>query len=158
MDRGAWQAAVHGVTKEQDTTQQPNSNKGRNQQRDSMETEELAAVVSAVLTIYWQPPSRGLMPGLLYSLPLTPQQATTDPRLCWRLLDTHSKSGSVSLGPLLLSPGSWCARGFACALQESASPVVRKFCNKSHRPSKSNSLEVLSPFARSPGWEICCGS
>ena len=29
---------------------------------------------------------------------------------------------------------------------------------KSHCPSKSNSLGVLSPFARSPGWEICCGS
>ena len=27
---------------------------------------------------------------------LTPQQATTDPRLCQRLLGTHSKSGSVS--------------------------------------------------------------
>ena len=29
---------------------------------------------------------------------------------------------------------------------------------KSHWPPKSNSLGVLSPFARSPGWEICCGS
>ena len=29
---------------------------------------------------------------------LTPQQATTDPRLCQRLLGTHSKSGSVSWG------------------------------------------------------------
>ena len=39
-----------------------------------METEELATVVSAALTIYWQPPSKGLMPGLLYSVPLTPRQ------------------------------------------------------------------------------------
>ena len=29
---------------------------------------------------------------------------------------------------------------------------------KSHWLPKSNSLGVLSPFARSPGWEICCGS
>ena len=29
---------------------------------------------------------------------------------------------------------------------------------KSHWPPKSNSLGVLCPFARSPGWEICCGS
>ena len=29
------------------------------------------------------------MPGLLYLVPLTPQQATVDPCLCWRLLDTH---------------------------------------------------------------------
>ena len=27
MDRGAWQAAVHGVAKELDLTQQPNNNK-----------------------------------------------------------------------------------------------------------------------------------
>ena len=29
---------------------------------------------------------------------------------------------------------------------------------KSHCLPKSNSLGVLSPFARSPGWEICCES
>ena len=29
------------------------------------------------------------MPGLLYLVPLTPQQATVDPCLCWKLLDTH---------------------------------------------------------------------
>ena len=29
---------------------------------------------------------------------------------------------------------------------------------KSHWPPKWNSLGVLSPFARSPHWEICCGS
>ena len=28
---------------------------------------------------------------------------------------------------LLLSPGSWCAQGFVCALQESVSPVLCKF-------------------------------
>ena len=28
---------------------------------------------------------------------------------------------------------------------------------KPHWPSKSNSLRVLSPFAGSPCWEICCG-
>ena len=54
----------------------------------------------------------------------TPWQATADPRLCWRLLDAHGKSGSVSCGSLLLSPGSWCTQGFVCALQESVSPVL----------------------------------
>ena len=29
---------------------------------------------------------------------------------------------------------------------------------KSHWSPKSDSLEVLTPFAKSPGWEICCGS
>ncbi|KAB0344935.1 hypothetical protein FD754_021861, partial [Muntiacus muntjak] len=37
----------------------------------------------------WLPPSKGLMPGLLYSVLLTPRQATVDPRLPWRLLDTQ---------------------------------------------------------------------
>ena len=31
------------------------------------------------------------------------------------------------VGLLLLSPGSWCAQGFVCALQESVSPVLCKF-------------------------------
>ena len=41
----------------------------------------------------------------------------------------HSQAGlSQSLvGSLLLSPGSWCAQGFVCALQESVSPVLCKF-------------------------------
>ena len=29
------------------------------------------------------------LPGLLQSVPLTPRQATADPRLHWRFLDTH---------------------------------------------------------------------
>ena len=37
--------------------------------------------------------------------------------------------------------------------QSCVSPVI-----KSHWPLKSNSLGVLSPFARSPGWETCFGS
>ena len=31
------------------------------------------------------------------------------------------------MGSLFLSPGSWCAQGFVCALQESVSPVLGKF-------------------------------
>ena len=47
-----------------------------------------------------------------------------------------SKSGSVSCGSLLLSPGSWCAQGFVCALQESVSPVLWKLCNQIPLASK----------------------
>ena len=47
---------------------------------------------------------KGLTPRLFYSVLLTPQQATVDPSLHWRLLDTH-KSGSVSFG--YTSPFSW---------------------------------------------------
>jgi hypothetical protein len=35
--------------------------------------------------------------------------------------------GQSIVGSLLLSPGSWCAQGSVCALQESISPVLCKF-------------------------------
>ena len=47
------------------------------------------------------------------------------------LLETpgHSQAslGQSLVGSLLLSPGSCCAQGFVCALQESVSPVLCKF-------------------------------
>ena len=47
------------------------------------------------------------------------------------LLETPGHSwaslGQFLVGSLLLSPGSWCAQGFVCALQESVSPVLCKF-------------------------------
>ena len=52
---------------------------------------------------------------------------------CWptSLQETpgHSQAslGQSLSGSLLLSPGSWCAQGFVCALQESVSPVLCKF-------------------------------
>ena len=41
----------------------------------------------------------------------------------------HSRAslGQSLVGSLLLSPGSWCAQGFVCVLQESVSPVLCKF-------------------------------
>ena len=41
----------------------------------------------------------------------------------------HSQAslGQSLVGSLLLSPGSWCTKGSACALQESVSPVLCKF-------------------------------
>ena len=57
------------------------------------------------------PPSAGAMHALLHSVPPTLQQATIDPRLRWRLLDTHNswtlmgKSGSVYFG--VTAPFSW---------------------------------------------------
>ena len=56
---------------------------------------------------------------LLHSVPPTLQQATTDPRLHWRLLDTHRQVWvSLLWGycSFLLGPG---AQGSVCALQES---------------------------------------
>ena len=56
------------------------------------------------------------------------------------LLETpgHSQAslGQSLVGSLLLSPGSWCTQGFVCALQESVSPVLCKFCNQIWLASK----------------------
>ena len=59
--------------------------------------------------------------ALLHSVPLTLQQATTDPP---PETPGHSQAslGQSVLGSLLSSPGSWCAQGFVCALQESVFP------------------------------------
>jgi len=50
------------------------------------------------------------------------------------LLETpgHSQASLAQsfVGSLLLSPGSWCTQGFVCALQQSVSPVLWKFCNQ----------------------------
>ena len=47
------------------------------------------------------------------------------------LLETSGHSrvslGQSLVGSPLLSPGSWCAQGFVCALEESVSPVLCKF-------------------------------
>ena len=50
----------------------------------------------------------------------------------------HSQAslGQPLVGSLLLSPGSWCAQGFVCPLQESVSPVLWKFCNQIPLASK----------------------
>ena len=66
------------------------------------------------------------MHTLLHSVPLTLQQAASDPCLHWRLWTLMGKSGSVSYGVTVLSPGSLCTQSFVCALQESVSPVLCK--------------------------------
>ena len=57
----------------------------------------------------------------------TLQQATANPRLCWRLVDAH---GQVWISLLwVTAPFSWVLvhRDFACPLQEPISPVLYKF-------------------------------
>ena len=66
------------------------------------------------------------------------------------------KSGSVSC--VVTAPFSWvllCTRCCLCPPRVSFPSPVEVL---SHWPPKSNSLGVLSPFAGSSGWEICCGS
>ena len=67
---------------------------------------------------------------------VTQVYCTQSPCPCSRPLLTHASPDTpghswASLGQslvrsLLLSPGSWCAEGFVCALQESVSPVLCK--------------------------------
>ena len=67
------------------------------------------------------------MHTLLHSVPATLQQAVADPRLprdSWTLM---ANLGQSLAGSLLPSPGSWCAQGSVCALQDSVSPVLCKF-------------------------------
>ena len=67
------------------------------------------------------------MHTMLHSVPLTLQQATGDPQLHWRLLNTHQPSLSQSLvGSLLFSPGSWCTR-FSLCPPRVCFPVLCKF-------------------------------
>ena len=114
----------------------------------------------------------GCVPSLLFDLSNEDncdllQKVQCSPRPSSRPLLTHAstrdswtltgKSGSVTVGSLL-SPGSWCTQCFVCALQESAPQSCVSSIIKSHWPPKSDFLGFLSLFARSSGWEICCGS
>jgi len=108
---------------------------------------------------WWWPSSKGLVHALLYSVPLTLQQAIVDPRLRCRLLDTHRQVWlSLFWGhfSFLLAPGVHEVLFVPPKSLFSQSCVTSVI--KSHQLPKSNSLGVLSPFARFPGWEICCGS
>ena len=95
--------------------------------------------------------------GMLYSVPVTPQLATVNPQLPWRLLDTHRQVWlSLLWGHFfLLGPGP---HKFLFAPSKSLLPQsCGSSVTKSHWPSKSNSLRVLSPFARPPGCKNCYG-
>ena len=60
---------------------------------------------------------------------LTLQQATVD-HASEGDSDAHRQVWLRLAGSLLLSPGSWCAKGFVCALQESVSSVQWNFCHQ----------------------------
>ena len=66
--------------------------------------------------------------------------------------------GQSVVGSLLLSHGCWCAQVLSVPSKSLFPQSCVSSVIKSHWPPKSNSLGSLSPFARSPSWEICCGS
>ena len=73
---------------------------------------QTAVEVMEIMETSFKDPTR----ALLHSLPPTLQQATSAPRLCWRLLDTHGQVWVSPVGSLLLPSGSWCTRGPVFAL------------------------------------------
>ena len=95
------------------------------------------------------------MHALPHSVSLTLQQATTNPSLHQRLLDTHRQVWvSLLCGhrSFLLGPGVHKVLFVPSKNlfpQSCGSSVI-----KSHWPPKSNSLGILRPFSRPPGWEI----
>ena len=97
--------------------------------------------------------------GLLYLVLMTSQQATVNSQLCQRILDTHRQ---VWLSLLRGHCSSFLGPGAHKLLFVPCKSLFSQSCGnsviKSHWPWKSNSLGLLSPFARSPGWEICCES
>ena len=95
----------------------------------------------------------------LYSVSLTLQQAAVNPQLHLRLLDTHRQVWlslfwghcSFPLGPGVHKVLFVLSK---CLFTQSCGSSVIKTCS----PSKSDSLGIPSPFAGSPGWEVCCGA
>ena len=144
MDREAWRAAVHGVAKSQTWLIELNWNcGGGNEDNDNL----LQKVpFMHCCTQCPQPCSR-------------PWPATADPCLCQRLLDIHRQVWvSLLWGhcSFLLGPGAHKVLFVPSKNlfpQSCVNSVIKFQC-----PPKSNSMGVLSPFARSPAWEICCGS
>ena len=64
----------------------------------------------------------------------------------------HAQTSLVQslVGSLLLSPGSWCAQGFVCAVQEYVSLVLWKFCNQIPLTSKVKCPGGSQSLFRSP--------
>ena len=73
--------------------------------------------------------------------------------------NTQASLAQSLMGSLILSPESWCTQGFVCALQEYLFPQsYGSSLIKSCWPSKPDSLGIISPFVRFPGWEVSCGT
>ena len=94
-----------------------------------------------------------LLPGVLLPVPLTLQQAAVSPCFVGDSQTLTGMSGSVSLG--MTAPFSWVCwpQDFVCALQESVSPVLWKFCNQIPLAFNSGPLGIPNSL-----WEIWCGA
>ena len=95
--------------------------------------------------------------ALLHSVPPSLQQATANPCLCRRLLDTHGKVwvsllwGHCSF--LLVSSHT----RFCLCPPRVCFPVLCKFCNQIPLVSKVKFPGGSQSLCRIPGWEVSCG-
>ena len=105
------------------------------------------------------PLSKGPEHALFYSVPLTLQQATVDPRLCQTLLEAH-----MQVWLCLLSV--YCSFILVPVTHKVLFVPSKSFCFPSSMEIlKLNPADLqsqipwgfLHPFAGSPGWEVCCG-
>ena len=119
----------------------------------------MVGVIAIMLTSFKRTyVSKLWLPGQLYSVPLTPCQATVDPHLCQRLLDTHRQVWLSLLWGHLLPPGSWWHKVLLVPSKSLFPQSCGNSVIKSQWPPKSDSPGLLSPFAGSPGWGIWCVS
>ena len=100
-----------------------------------------------VLSLFWDQTMVGVMKIMVTSFKRscahTVAFSALDPAAghCWPMPRWTPRHLQASLdqslvGSVLLSPGSWCAQGFVCALQESVSPVLCKFSDQIPLASK----------------------
>ena len=77
--------------------------------------------------------------------------------LAWDSRTLRANLAWCLLGILLLSPGSCCTQSFVCALQESVSPVLWRFCNQIPLASRSPGVHkiLLEPSSVSGRYGVC---
>ena len=83
-----------------------------------------------------------------------------------RPLPSHASAGDLQrpidlaqfpVGSLFFSPWTWCTQGFVGALQKWSPQFFGDPVIKSHWPSKSDFLELPSPWARSQAGDLLTG-